>query len=155
MIHNVEKCPNCGSSRIDHTMNQDSVTSDLTFGVMCLECDFRVFGFDSTALAVNAWNIEALKGTVDKKEDNPYTELASEMRLLNYALEDANLVTEFRAAVMGGMAPIIWEKLEAAKARDFLHKTLNIPEDAIKKLNEEHQKREDEKWAKARKEAGF
>lgn len=159
MNYNVERCPHCGSHRVQSELTHDPMTLDQEYRVRCHACGLVVFGFETEDEAIKYWNDQALKKKdEDEKKDNPYTDFAKEMSLLHEALKTEGF-KDSMVDILSKMAPIVWDKVERKKVHERvkasvkdLNKVEYEPPEWIKNLNEENQKREDHNWNRIRKE---
>lgn len=127
MKYEVERCPHCGSHRVQaQMMDRLGFNDNPKNMVKCHSCGFCVFGYDTEEEAIRAWNDEALKKK-DKAEKNPYTAFAKEMSLLHEALK-AEGFKDAMVDILAKMAPILWDRCahleyvkenEAKKNRDL------------------------------------
>lgn len=120
MNYNVERCPHCGSHRVQSELTHNPLTLDQEYRVRCHACGLVVFGFETEKEAIEYWNDQALKLKDEaEKKDNPYTDFAKEMSLLHEALK-AEGFKDAMVDILAKMVPIVWEKVERKKTHERL-----------------------------------
>lgn len=117
--YSVERCPHCGSHRVQSELTHNPLTLDQEYRVRCHACGLVVFGFETEKEAIEYWNDQALKLKDEaEKKDNPYTEFAKEMSLLHEALK-AEGFKDAMVDILAKMTPIVWDKVELKRAREL------------------------------------